>query len=172
MYKRQVTSCLFLTVVSNSFAETYIFPKDGQTKEQQQQDEYSCHSWAVSETGFDPTQPVEPAPQATTPPPEAQSQGATAGSGARGALRGAAAGAIIAEIGDNDTGNGAAKGAAIGMVGARSKSRRANHQAAEQQAQQAAAQQQQVQQASQADVAEYNKAKTVCLEAKGYSVSE
>jgi len=167
-----VTGCLFVSVISTSVAETYIFPANGQSAEQQQQDEYSCHSWAVSETGIDPTKTQESVPQSTAPAAQPSPQGATPGSGARGAVRGAAAGAIIAEIGDNDTGNGAARGAAIGMVGARAKSRRANHQAAEQQAQQQAAQQQQVQQASQTQIDEYNKARNVCLEAKGYTVSD
>ena len=34
-----------------------IYPKNGQTKDQQAADEYECHNWARSQTGFDPTQP-------------------------------------------------------------------------------------------------------------------
>lgn len=34
-----------------------IYPKNGQTTEQQAADRYECHSWAKSQTGFDPTQP-------------------------------------------------------------------------------------------------------------------
>ncbi|MGH8206352.1 MAG: DUF6515 family protein [Steroidobacteraceae bacterium] len=37
--------------------ELYIYPKNGQTKGQQAQDRYECHSWATQQTGFDPTQP-------------------------------------------------------------------------------------------------------------------
>jgi hypothetical protein len=36
--------------------QLYIYPKNGQTQEQQAQDRYECHSWASSQTGFDPTQ--------------------------------------------------------------------------------------------------------------------
>jgi len=36
----------------------YLYPKNGQTSEQQAQDRYECHSWAKSQTGFDPTQPA------------------------------------------------------------------------------------------------------------------
>lgn len=34
----------------------YIYPKNGQSLEQQSADRYECHSWAKSQTGFDPTQ--------------------------------------------------------------------------------------------------------------------
>jgi hypothetical protein len=36
-----------------------IYPKNGQTKEQQAADQYECHSWAKSQTGFDPTLPAD-----------------------------------------------------------------------------------------------------------------
>jgi hypothetical protein len=34
----------------------YIYPKNGQTQEQQAADQYECHNWSKSQTGFDPTQ--------------------------------------------------------------------------------------------------------------------
>jgi hypothetical protein len=34
-----------------------IYPKNGQTKDQQAADEYECHNWARTQSGFDPTQP-------------------------------------------------------------------------------------------------------------------
>jgi opacity protein-like surface antigen len=34
-----------------------IYPKNGQSQEQQSADRYACHSWAVGQTGFDPTEP-------------------------------------------------------------------------------------------------------------------
>ncbi len=34
-----------------------IYPKNGQSNEQQAADRYDCHNWARSQTGFDPTQP-------------------------------------------------------------------------------------------------------------------
>jgi hypothetical protein len=36
--------------------ELFIYPKQGQSEEQQARDRYECHSWARSQTGFDPTQ--------------------------------------------------------------------------------------------------------------------
>lgn len=154
----------------NTQSQEYIFPKNGQSPAQQEQDEYSCHTWAVGETGVDPTQPqqVTNAPVTTSTPPP---QGAKPGSGMRGAIGGAAAGALIAEIGDNDASNGAAKGAAIGALSGRRQSRRAA--AEQQQAAQLASQQQteQAQQLTNDQLTNYNKARNVCLDAKGYSIS-
>jgi hypothetical protein len=39
-----------------------IYPKNGQSKEQQAADQYECHTWAKSQTGFDPTQPAGSGP--------------------------------------------------------------------------------------------------------------
>ena len=33
----------------------YMYPKNGQTPEQQAADRYECHTWAKGQTGFDPT---------------------------------------------------------------------------------------------------------------------
>jgi hypothetical protein len=35
--------------------ELFIYPKNGQSPDQQARDRYECHSWASSQTGFDPT---------------------------------------------------------------------------------------------------------------------
>lgn len=35
-----------------------IYPKDGQSHEQQAADRFECHTWAKGQTGFDPTQPA------------------------------------------------------------------------------------------------------------------
>jgi hypothetical protein len=34
----------------------FMYPRNGQSAEQQAQDRYECHRWAVEQTGFDPTQ--------------------------------------------------------------------------------------------------------------------
>jgi hypothetical protein len=36
-------------------AKTYVYPRLNQTPAQQASDEYECHKWAVSQSGFDPT---------------------------------------------------------------------------------------------------------------------
>jgi hypothetical protein len=37
--------------------QMFIYPKKGQSEQQQATDRYQCHSWASNQTGFDPTQP-------------------------------------------------------------------------------------------------------------------
>ena len=37
--------------------QLFIYPKEGQSEEQQATDRYECHRWSVGQTGFDPTQP-------------------------------------------------------------------------------------------------------------------
>jgi len=39
-------------------SDLIIYPKNGQTKEQQAADQFECHNWAKGQTGFDPTQPA------------------------------------------------------------------------------------------------------------------
>jgi hypothetical protein len=39
-----------------------IYPKNGQSKDQQAADQYECHTWAKGQTGFDPTQPAGNSP--------------------------------------------------------------------------------------------------------------
>ena len=37
--------------------DMFIYGQNGQSADQQANDKYECHSWATSQTGFDPTQP-------------------------------------------------------------------------------------------------------------------
>jgi len=37
--------------------ELFVYPRQGQSEKQQAEDRYACHRWAVSQTGYDPTQP-------------------------------------------------------------------------------------------------------------------
>ena len=39
-------------------SDLIIYPKNGQTKDQQAADQYECYGWAKGQTGFDPTQPA------------------------------------------------------------------------------------------------------------------
>jgi hypothetical protein len=139
-------------IAAGAAAQTYVYPAKGQSADQQKKDEGACHTWAVQQSKYDPANPP-PAPAAAKPATTAT--GTTPGAGARGAARGAVVGEIVADD--------ASTGAAVGAVAARGQSRRQNA-AAGQQQQQAAAQQ------SQAGMANYQKARAVCLEGRGYSV--
>src|SRR5438067_9573739 len=37
--------------------DMFIYPAKGQSQAQQDKDRYECHSWAVQQTGFDPSKP-------------------------------------------------------------------------------------------------------------------
>ena len=55
-----VMFCFSLGLMTTAGAEMFVYPAKGQSKDQQNKDEYSCHQWAVQQTGFDPSkqQPV------------------------------------------------------------------------------------------------------------------
>jgi hypothetical protein len=142
-----LTICLS---AGQTWAEVFAYPKQGQTQEQFEKDQFECHKWATQQTGFDPMK----AQQIAAPP--AQQGGAV-----KGAARGAALGAIGGAIA-GDAGKGAAIGAGVGAAGGRMRQNDANRQA------QAATQQAQAQQ--QQARSQYDKAYAVCLEGKGYAV--
>ena len=161
-----------LLVSGTLIAAPYVFPAKGQTPEQQKQDTYDCHQWAVQQTGFDPTAPVQqpaPAAQASAqqaPPPQK-------GQIVKGAAKGAAVGGVVGQIGDVDSSDALKAGVAVGaMKGAadKRKSRAAQQQAAAKQKEDAAKQQAQQQQELAAKQTEYARAQTACLEGKGYTV--
>jgi hypothetical protein len=131
--------------------ELFIYPNKGQSAEQQSRDRYDCHTWAVQQTGVDPTraQASMPAP----PPPK--------GGVFRGATRGAAVGAIGGAIA-GDAGEGAAIGAATGGVIGGMKQRGQARSQQQAQANQAAQQQ--------SAYAAYNRALSACLSGRGYTV--
>ncbi len=130
-----------------------IFPNSDQSKEQQEQDKFSCYSWAKDEAGFDPMAP----PEATEPPPQQQAQQGGVG---RGLVRGAAIGGIV--DGSDGAKTGAAAGALLGGMRRQDQKR------------QEAAAREQWEAEQQAIYAEkrsrYNRAYAACLEAKDYTV--
>jgi hypothetical protein len=44
------------SVTPSSTEKIFVYPRQGQSEELQAKDRYECHSWAVSQTNFDPTQ--------------------------------------------------------------------------------------------------------------------
>ena len=159
LYK--ITLVVGALICTSATAGQYVFPAQGQSAEQQQQDEYSCHNWATQRTGFDPTAAAQ-APMTSTATASTSSQAAP-GSGTRGALRGAGRGWIIGKASGGDSGDAALAGAIMGGIRGRTQSRH------EQQMQQSQAQQQRSSSQSIAQQ-EYLRAKAACLEAKGYTV--
>ena len=52
------------SVTPPSTERIFVYPRQGQSEELQAKDRYECHSWAVRQTHYDPTQPVSGAPEA------------------------------------------------------------------------------------------------------------
>lgn len=142
-----VSLCLLGTV---AHAEVFVYPKQGQSQEQFQRDQFECHNWAQAQTGVNPLQPA----QVAAPAP-------AQGGAFRGAARGAALGAIGGAIG-GDAGKGAAIGAGVGATAGLMRQAQYNA-AAAQAAQQAQAQQQ-------ANLQRYERAYAACIGGRGYQV--
>ena len=147
-----VMGVLFMTGEAFAGSDVFVYPSKGQTKEQQEQDEFACYKWAKEQTGFDPNQPMQQ--QAAAPPQQ--------GAAVKGAARGAAIGAVGGAIG-GDAGKGAAIGAGVGAAGGAMRRRHAE--------QQQMVAQQKAKDAYNADVAGYKRAFSACMTGRGYTVS-
>jgi hypothetical protein len=136
----------------------FVYPANGQSADQLERDRYECHTWAVQQTGVDPSRPDAPSYARVVVAPAPGTGTVT------GAIGGAILGSIIA--GPRAAGVGALFGGATGaIVGS----------AADAQAQQQAQMtQQQINQQRSSDVAgaqSYRRAITACLTARGYTVT-
>jgi len=182
LYTLLISSICILTVTTNTYAnDVFAYPTGGQSMEQQQKDQFECHQWSVSKTGFDPRRASQQQNYAYTPSQGSyQSGGALdfgdAETGQGGLVRDGARGAALGAIGGAIAGD-AGKGAAIGAVagglfgGIRRSNRHAEEQRwQQQQAQQAQMQQQQAQQQQQQARNNFNRAYSVCMTSKNYKV--
>lgn len=91
--------------------DIYVYPARGQTSEQLSEDRYSCHLWAVEESGFDPSHLVKAGPSGTVKAPVSRSK--AEGATAKGTIAGALAGGMIGAPDSNAT-EGALIGAVVG----------------------------------------------------------
>jgi len=160
MMKKTVFASLFLIAASGGVnsvlaADLMIFPAEGQSNEQLEQDKFACYGWAKNQSGFDPMV----VPNATTPPPSREKK---SGGVVRGALGGAALGVLL-----GDSSKAAKRGAAAGgLVGGVRQS------SANTSTEKANAQWEQEQAANYANNRNlYNRAYGACLQGKGYTVN-
>jgi hypothetical protein len=51
------------SVTPPSTERVFVYPRQGQSEDLQAKDRYECHSWAVSQVGYDPTQPTGDMPE-------------------------------------------------------------------------------------------------------------
>lgn len=87
-----------LLIPVTASAQSYVYPKQGQSAQQAQTDETECRSWASQQATANP-------PTSTSPRP------------LRGAARGAVLGGAVGGLTDKDAGDTAAAGAAVGGLG-------------------------------------------------------
>jgi hypothetical protein len=104
--KLLISVATMCTLLDSAMAQQFIYPAQGQSWAQQQQDQLQCSQWATQQTGFNPA----------FPPPMVGSSGPPPGPGpVGGAIGGAALGALGGAIGGN-AGRGAAIGAGAGAL--------------------------------------------------------
>ena len=152
-------SLLVLTGIANAQSgDLYIYPAKGQNQALQDKDRYECHSWAVKETGFDPSRPSTTAASSDQPKPYQASQPHVVKGAARGAALGAVGGAIT-----GNAGKGAAAGAAMGGVAG-------GFRRVDERRQQAGQQQANAQATDNNGRISYNRAMAACLQGRGYTV--
>jgi hypothetical protein len=165
--EKKITSALFLIVFAAVLAPSsaraqngslYVYPAKGQSQERQNKDRYECHTWAVQQTGFDPSGPAATAPGGASPPHQPSQPHII-----KGAARGAALGSVGGAITGN-TGKGAAAGAAMGGLAGGFRRR-------DEKIQQSAQQQANMQAAQQNQRSSYNRAFATCLQGRGYTVN-
>ncbi len=139
--------------------EMFIYPDNGQSEQQMEQDKFECYGWAKSNSGFDPMAP----PTATAPPPKKQ---AAQGGAGRGALRGLAVGSAVGAISGSGGKQKRATGAAVGgLVGGMRRQDQKRSEAAAQK------QWEDEQVANyQRNRNNYNRAYGACLEGRSYTV--
>jgi len=140
-------------------AGMYVHPSKGQSPQQQDKDQYECHSWAVQQTGFHPSKANPGNPNYLDPQPSQPTQRHVLKGAGRGVAPGAVGGAIT-----GDAGKGAAAGAAMGGLAGGFRRR-------DERRQQAATQQQQQAQAQTSQINAYQRAMAACLQGRGYNVN-
>ena len=142
------------------FTRVVIYPANGQSPQQMDRDRYECNTWAVQQSGFDPSQPGVPAGERIVVQPAAPPGTNTA----VGAIAGAILGAAIA--GPRNAGAGLILGGATGAaIGASSDAANSQAAAAEQAQYNAAYAQ------ADAGARNYRRAIGACLRARGYTIA-
>ena len=152
-----LTLSLSFCIPAVNAQDMYIYPGKGQSQAQQDKDRYECHSWAVQQTGFDPSNPQS----ANSQQPSQQYQPSQPHI-LKGAGRGAALGAVGGAITGN-AGKGAAAGAAMGGVVGGFRRRDEKMRQADARADTAAA--------SNTARSGYMRAMSACLQGRGYNVN-
>lgn len=148
----------------------YAAPNRGQSTDQLDRDRYECSQWATQQTGFDPSRPLPPPPQRSS---RVVVTGPAPGSGvAVGAVSGAVIGAAVSNPWNPGPGTlvGLAAGAIVGGAIENSQRQQAEQLAAQASAASGDNAQYVRDPGLEAQAANYRRAMSACLDARGYSV--
>ena len=150
--------------------DLYVYPAKSQSGEQLAEDRYACHRWAVTESGFDPSQFEAVAPPRTVrvPVPRNEAEGAAS----KGAVTGAVIGGVIGSN-DGDAAEGAVIGAVVGTMAGVAIEDQGQREAREKARAEAKREADEIAK-NNAELAlrksNYRRALTACLEGRGYKV--
>lgn len=147
------TSFVFSQIAVAQVDPVFVYPEEGQTQEQIDQDTAECEMWTFEQIGFPPGYV----------PPEDAGKGKTTKNAAIGTVAGAGIGAAAGAAGGKP-GKGAAVGAAAGLIGGLIIGSKKKKKAEEEAAAEAAT-------VNEGYNDNYHRAMTACLTARGYTVS-
>ena len=151
-----------------SSINVYAYPQKGQSASAQSQHESDCYQWSVMRTGNDPFELEKKIQEQAYVTEQQKQQAASSPSGrtvGRETVKAAAVGTLIGGISGNE-GKGAAYGAAFGLI----RGMRRSNAEAQQNAAVVQSHGNQQQAATAAQIDDFKKAFSVCLEGKGYMV--
>lgn len=144
----------------------FIYPAAGQSDEQLAKDRYQCYRWAVDQSGIDPNTLSTPSTKQTAVRNENH------GDGAKGTVIGTLAGAALGNAIDGHT-PGTVHGAIIGATLGTAIGNDSEHQGAKEAREKAQAQANEKARAKQdyqANIQDYNRAFSACMESRNYTV--
>ena len=153
-----VFAILVLTGLSYA-QQMYIYPNKGQSQAQKNKDMSQCNTWAVNQTGFDPSAPYYPSGSGPRQP--SRKEGIVE-STAKGAILGTVIGAITGNVGKGAA-IGASSGAIVGgfnKYDEKKEKEQYQRQYNEQQSREYAAKR-----------SDYDRAYKACLQGRGYTVN-
>lgn len=154
MNARLMASAAIVATLASSVAAgagLIVYPSNGQSTQQQQQDQGQCYEWAKNQLGFDPAYGVP----ATAPPP---AQSSNVG---MGLLGGGLLGGLIGGVTHGNMAQSVGIGMLVGGITGYARDQ-----------QQSTQQAQQTQHSQTAAMQQFQNAEAACLTGRGYSVRQ
>ena len=91
--------------VASATSDVIVYPKEDQSKDQQEKDEFECYKWAKERTGYDPSKPASGSTAEKAEEPAKEDAAAAGGLGSLSG-KGGALGAGVAAAGGRHASRG------------------------------------------------------------------